>query len=295
MRYLIIIVAFLTAAQAVEVDNPQARRALDNFTTATSQANERMEAEIRAATVRHNAAIEAATARAVRDVAGLINTRLGPAEQATLYRVLLALDPQHRDARQFFSAVGTLDTVLEEVEPLRHQLLGTIPAAGEKAASPAVAAQEDPFTAPIEGRVYLSDLPETSASVGWGRLGKNGDMGYDGRRMLVGGKEARKGLSTHPPANGEASVTYNLGRHSFNTFTAVAATHDHSRALVTPLVFQVWGDGKLLRELPALTVRGESSPVSVRITGVSVLELRVVCRGRFDNAMAIWAYPELRR
>lgn len=288
MRFIIIISLISTLA-AVEIENPRAQRALEAFGSATRDANERLEADIRSAHERHTAAIDAATTRAVRAVSGLMSNRIGPAEQAGLYRLLLALDPQHQEARRFFSAVGTLDAVLEETKGLRHQLMGSIPEAGE-VASPEVA---DPFTAPVEGRVFLSDLQETVSSVGYGSLGKNGDMGYQGWRMLIGGREAGKGLSPHPPNNGYSSVTYQLGAHRFRRFTAIAAMHDRANNQVTPVTFQVWGDGQLLHETSPLRGGGVQEAVSVAISGVRALELRVVCTGQNTAANALWAYPEL--
>jgi hypothetical protein len=266
MRYLIIIVAFLTAVQAIEVDNPQARRALDNFTTASSQANERMEAEIRAATVRHNAAIEAATARAVRDVAGLINTRLGPAEQATLYRVLLALDPQHRDARQFFGAVGTLDTVLEEAEAFRHQLLGTIPGAGEVAASPAVA-------------VASMDLLAKDAELSGARLSSwaPADAAAGGHLFLgwwhEGGPEASASWPVVIPA-GRYSIAATCKR--FFSHGASINVHIGDATLQGPLPadarLNVWTEGV---PLGVITVTRAADRVRIQASGADVAKLRI--------------------
>ncbi|MFD1732215.1 NPCBM/NEW2 domain-containing protein [Deinococcus malanensis] len=66
-------------------------------------------------------------------------------------------------------------------------------------------------TAPT-GEPFLSDLPYTSATNGWGPVEldrSNGEQGLgDGRTLTIGSQASSKGLGVHSPS----TVTYYLGR-----------------------------------------------------------------------------------
>jgi hypothetical protein len=149
--------------------------------------------------------------------------------------------------------------------------------------------------------VYLCDLQETHSSVGFGVLGKNGDLGYDpgngDRRTIVRGVPARKGLSMHATTRGFSFARYQLdGRYT--SFHSVAAANDSVRVggfpgrgvAESPLTFSVMGDGRELWKSQPLQRAGESEPCTVNVTGVRQLEVRVYCDGQ-GSAHAVWVDP----
>jgi S1-C subfamily serine protease len=150
-----------------------------------------------------------------------------------------------------------------------------------------------------EGRAYLCDLPETHSSVGFGALGKNGDLGYDpgnsDRRIIVKGIHAEKGLSMHETARGYSLARYRLdGRYT--SFHAVVAANDSVRVgpkgmVGTPMTFSVVGDGRELWKSHPIRRPGESQPCTVNVTGVHQLDVRVYCGFDQSAAHAVWVDP----
>jgi len=143
---------------------------------------------------------------------------------------------------------------------------------------------------------YLSDLPEQEVRVGYGRFGKNGDLGYaDGTgRIVVGGKPSPKGLSMHPDANSESHVEYALDG-ACETFEADAAINDTAAAgPASPLVFRVLGDGRTLWASHPTKESGQAQNCRVDVSGVRKLELVVQNLGTLPCAHAVWLEPRLR-
>jgi serine/threonine protein kinase len=134
---------------------------------------------------------------------------------------------------------------------------------------------------------FLSELPEQNVVVGWAQLGKGND---EGRPIASGGKPSPHGLITHPQRDGFASVTYDLARRAriFNTHVGLNCRYEY-----TPLVFQVFGDGKLLWMSPPLKVEGDLAKCEAALDDVRFLELRVNCPGWSNGAHAAWFEPEI--
>jgi hypothetical protein len=157
--------------------------------------------------------------------------------------------------------------------------------------------------------VYLCDLKETQSFVGFGVLGKNGDLGYDpgvgignpvggDRRIMVRGVLAKKGLSMHstaPPTwPGFSFARYQLDE-KYTSFHAVVAANDSigavTRGMVdTPMTFSVVGDGRELWRSRPIQRAGESQPCTVDVTGVRQLEVRVT-HADGGAAHAVWVDP----
>jgi len=154
--------------------------------------------------------------------------------------------------------------------------------------------------APPQAIVYLDDLPEHNVVLGLGTLGKHGQLGYDtpdpAARVRVGSVEPHHALSTHPPAHGAATVSYQLdGKYrSFSTIVAILESTDSVEPR-SPLRFRVLGDGRLLwsNETP-LQHKGQMQRCNVSIEGANRLTLEVVCLGP-DNqgCRAIWIDPHV--
>lgn len=164
--------------------------------------------------------------------------------------------------------------------------------------------------------VYLANLKESYFSVGYGTFGKGAHLGYAGngsadtRRptpqsstpappgsslISVQGESKQRSLSTHPPAQGDAHVIYDLAEafHSFRV--GVALNDDVNNDLLSQrgvaLVFTVLGDGKPLWQSSSMSDTHKLESCEVSVKGVRMLELRVTCPGSNHCAHAIWVEP----
>jgi hypothetical protein len=143
-------------------------------------------------------------------------------------------------------------------------------------------------------RRYLSEMEEFDAVVGHGKFGKMGKLGWDDdREIQVDALKSPFGLFMHAPTRGFSSVKYRLGRQ-FKKLEAVAALDERSDR-TRPLQFVVLGDGDVLWKSQSIPAQKRSQRLSVSISQVDVLELRVYCPGRFDGAHAVWLDPLVRR
>jgi hypothetical protein len=135
------------------------------------------------------------------------------------------------------------------------------------------------------GTSYVSDLPFMSEDNGWGPVERdrsNGDStGGDGAALLVGGVVYAKGIGAH--ATSEVSVY--TGRRC-SAFTAGIGLDDETTSTGS-VVFQVYGDGRLLLDSGVVRDKGAARAITVDTTGVRMLSLRVTDGGdgkNFDHA-----------
>lgn len=140
--------------------------------------------------------------------------------------------------------------------------------------------------------VYVSDLPYTVVTNGWGPVEKDksngGQAAGDGNTITLGGVTYAKGLGVH--ANSEISVALN-GQYA--TFLADIGVDDEVGTNGS-VIFQVWADGVKLFESPLLTGNSATQAVSVNVSGRN--QLRLVVTGGPDNANydhADWANARL--
>ncbi|MBL8792404.1 MAG: NPCBM/NEW2 domain-containing protein [Planctomycetia bacterium] len=140
-------------------------------------------------------------------------------------------------------------------------------------------------------RHYLVDLDEFDVKLGPWRFGK-GEL--NGAVIEVNEVRSPNGLGLHPPANDHAAVKYKLAK-SGKTFKALVALHDNTGGSLTPITFVVLGDGKPLWTSKPIKLSHEPQTCTVSVTGVDVLELRVVCPGKYEGAHAVWVEPHVLR
>jgi hypothetical protein len=156
--------------------------------------------------------------------------------------------------------------------------------------------KEEPKAEPMReptGKRYLSDMSEIDPKVGWGKFGKNGDLGFEAygtSTIMVDGKKYPKGLSMVPAADGNASVKYRLGK-SEKAFIASVALSDTAADPQTALTFVVLGDDKILWKSKPIKARKTAQDCRVDVTGVDTLELRVDCPGFNGSMHAVWLDP----
>ncbi|MEU4769813.1 glycoside hydrolase family 97 catalytic domain-containing protein [Actinosynnema sp. NPDC023794] len=135
------------------------------------------------------------------------------------------------------------------------------------------------------GEPYVSDLPFMSESNGWGpaeRDRSNGEnAGGDGSPLTIGGVVYGKGVGVHAPS--ELSVYLGGGCRAL---TAVIGLDDETTSPGS-VVFQVYGDGRLLHDSGVLRGADPARPITVDTTGVRMVDLRVTDGGdgrNFDHA-----------
>ncbi|HEX8867928.1 MAG TPA: glycoside hydrolase family 97 catalytic domain-containing protein [Lentzea sp.] len=150
-----------------------------------------------------------------------------------------------------------------------------------------------------DGWSYVSDRPWVSAVGGDGPVEKditNGNAAAgDGRGIAIRRVTYGKGLGTHAASE----ITYQLG--SCTAFAASVGVDDEAGLDVArqrvggTVAFQVIGDGKVLADTGVLGVRTPVRDLSVDVTGVSTLTLRVLDGGDgTQNDHASWGDARIR-
>ncbi len=153
----------------------------------------------------------------------------------------------------------------------------------------------DEKAAVVESReVFLDDLNEADSHMGHGNLGKHGARGYDQPdEVRVDGVRPAHALSMHPPANGAATVRYDLPP-GYKTFSAQAALMDDSHPK-SEVIFKVIADGKPIWNSRPMHKAREIMNCQVSIAGVHQLQLEVVCSGDNGSMHSVWLNPKLKQ
>jgi hypothetical protein len=143
--------------------------------------------------------------------------------------------------------------------------------------------------------VYLDDLKEADSKVGYGTLGKHGELGYDNRAAMFQGRKIPHLLSMHPPANGVAYATYNLnGEYKALRATAALMDIENEPMARSPVMFKVFADGRLLWNSHTIQRLGTGEECALHIDGVKTLRLEADCLGGdMSLASAAWLNPLL--
>lgn len=148
------------------------------------------------------------------------------------------------------------------------------------------------FVAP-EGTVYVSSLPFTAETNGWGPVERdtsNGEDGAgDGGPLRLGGTTYDKGLGVH--ARSEVAVALNGAYERFAAETGI----DEEKPDRGSVVFEVLGDGEVLARSGTLGPADPPYAFDVDVRGVRQLTLRVTDAGDgIDSDHADWADARLR-
>lgn len=133
--------------------------------------------------------------------------------------------------------------------------------------------------------VKVDELTPKSATVGYGRLGLHGELGYESGRVFLGGCEQANAISAHGPS----LITYTLDgqyrrfdcRVGFNQDADGRATHAH---------FLVSADGREVACAPLITPNEGLRELSADISGATTLELTVLT-DRWEYCHSIWLNP----
>lgn len=139
--------------------------------------------------------------------------------------------------------------------------------------------------APPAGSSYLSDLPQLSASNGWGLVEQDTSNGEsqagDGNPITIGGTVFAKGLGVHA----DSAVEYYTGG-ACGAVTAQVGVDDETGTKGT-VVFEVWADGTKVASTGVLTNAMSAQPLSADVSGAQMVRLVVTDGGDgidFDHA-----------
>ena len=139
--------------------------------------------------------------------------------------------------------------------------------------------------------IFLADLTEQNVSVGFGKFGTKGEMGFDDLKICVQGKKSPNGLSMHATKQGVSTVTYDVPQ-GYAGFLATAAMNDTAAGQGTPVVFKVFGDkNRLLWMSPPLSGAGQRADCAVVVKGNKTITLTVECGGSNQSAQSVWFEP----
>ena len=210
------------------------------------------------------------------------------------------LNEQYKARRK--KDLDTLHEALTKVMKEQAQATDIDGAGKTKAALTAIAGGAGPPVAdaveavdnekPPAKAVYLDDLAETSASVGYGVVGKQGALGIDANMVFIRGKRLQHALATHPPTNGSAQIAYAING-AYRVFKGAVALNDGSPN-GTPVTFKVLGDDKVLWKSSQVSLPGAIQNFNVKLAGVKVLTLQVDCPGDYAYRRAVWIEPQLK-
>src|SRR4051812_34731131 len=118
--------------------------------------------------------------------------------------------------------------------------------------------------------VYLDAIDPVHASVGYGDLGRRGDLGYENKRVAVLRRRYERALSTHAPAR----VAFDLGGR-WSTFRCHVAFNDdvpHGRARAN---FFVLADGRRVAHAADVAAGDVPREIIADVGGATTLELAV--------------------
>ncbi|MDI9603150.1 MAG: NPCBM/NEW2 domain-containing protein [Acidobacteriota bacterium] len=140
----------------------------------------------------------------------------------------------------------------------------------------------------VDGTVPLGDLAWISASAGWTAAGDNVprvDRDVEGRPLRCGQRLHRRGIGTHAPSE----IRYDLEGRYARLLAEVAAAESGGS-----VVFEVYGDGRLLWSSGVMRGLGAPASVEVPVAGMRTLTLVVSDAGDgYIADMANWGSPRL--
>ncbi|MFC0624367.1 NPCBM/NEW2 domain-containing protein [Kribbella deserti] len=143
---------------------------------------------------------------------------------------------------------------------------------------------------PPTGSTYVSDLPWTDESNGYGRAQQR-DHSHGGDRppgaLTIAGKTYAKGVGSHAPS----SLTTWLGANC-SRFVAEVGVDDGTQTTEGSVGFIVVGDGRELARTPVIRAGETAHELDLNVTGVKRLTLATTDGGNGKNSdHANWALP----
>jgi len=142
-------------------------------------------------------------------------------------------------------------------------------------------------------KTFLDDVTAKTSTVGYGKLGLHGDMGYEGLKVKLGGKKYEHAVSMHPSPRSTSFVEYALDK-PWEKFSAKVGIADSASPHDRALIFRVIADGRKVYESDPLKETGASEDVMVSFANpVSELRLEVEAPGSNACSHAVFVDPVL--
>jgi hypothetical protein len=134
---------------------------------------------------------------------------------------------------------------------------------------------------------YLDTISVEKARTGWGSLGLNGELGYEGLRVVVQGRRYTHAVSLHPPGR----ARFRLGGQ-FSRLSCLVALNDDVRKGASEADFSVWADGRLVAAANRVVAGNLPCLIEADLRRAEVLELSVDS-SRITSCHAVWLDPIL--
>ena len=138
---------------------------------------------------------------------------------------------------------------------------------------------------------FLSEMQELESKAHNNFFFKGRSLGDEA--IKVKELESPHGLFMQPGRKSFAGVSYDLDRQSRHFLAKVGIADTAQGQPATPLVFEVWGDGKLLWQSRPIISKGQLQGCDVNVSRVKVLHLQVNCPGANDNSHCVWIEPRV--
>jgi predicted O-methyltransferase YrrM len=135
--------------------------------------------------------------------------------------------------------------------------------------------------------VYLDSLAPLQARVGYGQLGLDGHLGYEGKRVSVQGRDYVHALSCHPPSE----ILFHVGGQ-YASFRAEVALNDDVLHTYAHADFILLADGREIATVKHVQPGAPPRSMVADIGGAQLLTL-MVRTSRWDNCHAVWLDPIL--
>jgi hypothetical protein len=142
---------------------------------------------------------------------------------------------------------------------------------------------------------FLSDLEPKNGRVGFGSIGRDGNLGFEGRCVTIDGRRHFHSLGLHPPGRGKAFVDFRIDAkwHTLSTSVAINDRNNMFGSAGSDLIFQAIGDGKLLWSSKKIRVTKHVEQAKINVEGVTKLRLEVKATASNACAHAVWVDPLL--
>jgi len=184
-----------------------------------------------------------------------------------------------------FTKAEKLDQALKIRGELKQLLAAENPAPPPKP-KPVPKPEPKPKPAPA----YLSSMQpfEKRLQMGWFEVGSVWKVPIN-----HGGRRGERSIFLHAQPDGFSAVKYRFAPDFdyFESGVFVPKVKEEQGNPATPLIFEVWGDGRLLWRSQPVATMNQMQACRVGVKGVTTLELRVVCPGRDNWAVAVWFEP----
>jgi hypothetical protein len=135
--------------------------------------------------------------------------------------------------------------------------------------------------------VYLRRLPILHREIGYGSLGLDGNLGYQGLRVSVRGNSYEHSLSAHAPSY----LAFSLDRR-FASFRCRVALNDDVPAGRSFADFTVMADGLVIAVMPNIAAGDPPREIIADVSGASRLAL-VVETDHWEYCHSLWLDPEV--